>query len=55
MLTRREVIELWEKNEKHLDLYVCSNCRDLMYKMDVNKYVCRNEECANFDLVIEAK
>jgi hypothetical protein len=52
ILTRRQVIELWQKNERYLDSYCCSNCRDILIKLDAKKYKCDNSQCANFDLII---
>jgi hypothetical protein len=44
LLTRRQVVELWQKNKKYMNYYVCPNCRDLLQK-EYDGYKCTNEEC----------
>lgn len=57
-MTRREVIEAWNKNEKYHDFYVCPNCRDILTIVDDKYLTCLNSKCNNqnsFDILTGAK
>lgn len=46
-LTRREIIELWSKQEEeHLDAPCCPNCRDILFDSD-NGLECHNILCSH--------
>jgi ribosomal protein L37AE/L43A len=47
LLTRRQIIKQWEKQEdKILDSFCCPNCRDILsYRKEDNKFICINPAC----------
>jgi hypothetical protein len=46
VLTRREVIEEWNKSSEYLDSFCCPNCRDILFKdNDTGELECRNILC----------
>lgn len=55
LLTRRQVIEAWNKSEKYLDYYVCPCCRDIMRKITDTKYACHNHTCSNDGIVVDTE
>lgn len=44
LLTRREIIDIWQKQSKEfLNTYCCKNCRDLLYETKKeNEWYCKN-------------
>ena len=50
-LTRREVIEAWNKDERYHDYFVCPDCRDILKCKDTDVkgiiLQCDNEKCDN--------
>jgi hypothetical protein len=44
-LTRRQVIEEWQKNNQFLDYYCCTNCRDILIKFGDDSLRCKNPGC----------
>ena len=47
-LTRREIIEAWEKDDRYHDYFVCPDCRDiLIFNGDILH--CANSACKNTD------
>lgn len=46
LLTRRQIIEIWNKDEKYHDLYCCPNCRDILQLYGDDSLRCKNEDCA---------
>jgi len=46
VLTRREVIEIWSRqNDELLDSPVCPNCHDLLVKKSDGAWFCENGNC----------
>ena len=46
VLTRREVIEMWEKQPASiLDSPVCPDCRDILFKKENDTWFCGNRNC----------
>ena len=53
LLTRREIIEIWKRqDDKHLDSYCCRNCRDILSYDSDNIFYCKNIECSNYGVKI---
>ena len=44
LLTRREIIKEWNRNEKYHDFFCCPNCRDILTRHD-NTLCCTNHRC----------
>jgi hypothetical protein len=50
LLTRREVIEIWNRHPDYLDWYTCPNCRDILFITDkINVFTCMNDKCFNYE------
>lgn len=45
-ITRREIIALWETNNKYCDYFTCPDCRDILTRRE-NSLVCDNVNCEN--------
>ena len=50
--TRQDIIDMWLKQSKELlNLYVCPNCRDILYYDKINNsYECKNKQCLSYRL-----
>jgi hypothetical protein len=64
LLTRREVIKLWQKQkDKFLDTYCCPNCRDLLFDyrhpaspgkiVDGGFLYCHNARCFEYNRAVK--
>ncbi len=61
LLTRKEIIKLWEKQKKEiLNSYCCPSCRSVLFKYNIdyiypseNYYYCHNIDCKNYNIPIE--
>lgn len=51
LLTRREIIEIWQgQNKELLDMFCCPNCRDILQGTDEqNVLKCLNAKCSYFE------
>lgn len=49
VLTRREVIEAWNKDDRYHDFYVCPDCRDILSLNNDSVLQCKNPNCVNED------
>lgn len=48
LLTRRQIIETWERVPDYLDYYCCPECRDILTISGNNEYLnCTNPSCTN--------
>ena len=50
LLKRKEIIEMWKKqDQKFLNYYCCPDCRDLLQtdKHNNNYLICKNPVCNN--------
>jgi hypothetical protein len=55
LLTRRDIIKIWQKSNSYLDSYCCPNCRDILSKISDHKYVCENFHCNISNNIIDTK
>lgn len=47
-LTRKQIMDAWNKDDKYHDHYVCPHCRDLLYGNTANYVLfCDNGMCEN--------
>ena len=46
-MTRRQVIEAWNIDDRYHDYYVCPDCRDILTKYADGNLRCSNDKCLN--------
>ena len=45
LLTRRQIIDRWEVDDRHHNKYCCPDCRDILSYNAVEGYFCNNSMC----------
>ena len=63
LLTRKEIIKLWEKQKKEiLNSYCCPSCRSVLFKYNSDSiyssdakeyYYCHYNDCKHYNIPIE--